>query len=672
MDDERITSKAARLSARPEQPVADPLAGSDRELQAMGAEELRRLVHLLRERELELQRQNEALSRARLQAESSREALFELIEHAPVGLLQLDSEAVIQRANATSAALLGVESADLAGKSLCSFLIGSDVAAFHSQLQKAFDGAGASACEVQLRRPGRDSLPVRLECRADGQAANGPASCRTIISDISREKSLRGQLERELEIEREYFEAAEVMLLVIDTKGKVHRINRKGRRILGYSQEEIVGRDWFRLALPKEDRAAVRRLFRRLLKGEVEPVRRHENCIVDKSGRQKLIAWRNAPLRGDSGEIFGVLSVGRDITELRQAEDALVRSKSEYQVILDTCIEGIVTVSEHGLIESFNPAAERIFGYKSQDVIGHSVALLMPEPTGLFRGKKPPRNRSQGGSRVTEIGREVIGRRKGGSLFEMQLGVGEAFYDHQRLFVAIVRDLTEQKRLQEEVEQNRVFAALGEMSASVAHEIKNPLAAIGGVVQVLQDQTDRRDPHHEVLSELVDRVDQLNSTVKRLLQFAKPWTLDRQDFGIREILEQLASAASEREAFERVSIRIEGDREIRAPVDLVLFQDVIWNLFYNAVESMPQGGTIRAAVGKSAEVCTIAITDQGQGIPTESLGKIFRPLYTTKSNGTGLGLALCKKIIDAHRGSVQVSSRVDQGTTIVLELPCDQ
>ena len=321
------------------------------------------------------------------------------------------------------------------------------------------------------------------------------------------------------------------------------------------------------------------------------------------------------------------------------------------------------------MIQSFNPASEQIFGYASDEVVGQNVSILMPQP---HRGHHDDylKNYLEGGvAKIIGIGREVVGRRKDGNEFPMYLGVGEVFSGQQRVFVGSVRDLTETKELQEELLKTRNLAALGEMAASIAHQVKNPLAAISGVIDVLEDRFVDQGPYHQVIKELSDRVHRLDDSIKRLLEFSKPLTPQKHPHNLRDIVESAIAASKREKAFARIHFHLDGNKQILVPVDAVLFEQVLLNLLDNAARAMPDGGEIRFELSETLDGCNLRIADTGSGIPPDSIEKLCHPFFTMESGGTGLGLAISKKIMDAHEGSISFSSELGSGTEVTLCLP---
>lgn len=228
--------------------------------------------------------------------------------------------------------------------------------------------------------------------------------------------------------------------------------------------------------------------------------------------------------------------------------------------------------------------------------------------------------------------------------------------------------ITERKR-NEEVLQSKSLASIGEMAAVLAHEIKNPLAGISGAIEVLRESMKPGDQRREVMEAILGQVKRLDHAVRQLLMLSKPWKPEKQLCDLRELVQDLSSSAKEQKIFAQVDFVFKGIKSSKVPVDPSFLEQVLWNLLHNAVEAMSEGGEICYTFGQEPGFATIIVADKGCGIPPEFQDQLFRPFFTTKTRGTGLGLPICKKIMDAHAGSITISSEVDRGTEVTLRFP---
>jgi PAS domain S-box-containing protein len=283
------------------------------------------------------------------------------------------------------------------------------------------------------------------------QVAERTTHLEEAIARLRNETGERRRAEEALRQEHELSEAiidtAPVIVLVLGPDGRVLRFNPFMERLTGRRLDEAKGRDWFDTFLPERDREPIRALFRRAL-GD-QRTRANVNPILTRDGREIDIEWYDAPLRGPDGALVGLLCVGQDITERKRAEEALRNTEHRLQAILSTAADGIITIDQHGTIQSTNPAAERLFGYPAAEMVGQNVKMLMPPPYRDEHDGYLARYRQTGETHIIGIGREVTARRKDGSVFLVELAVSEV--DHLKLFTGIIHDVTRRKQLEREV-----------------------------------------------------------------------------------------------------------------------------------------------------------------------------------------------------------------------------
>jgi signal transduction histidine kinase len=228
-------------------------------------------------------------------------------------------------------------------------------------------------------------------------------------------------------------------------------------------------------------------------------------------------------------------------------------------------------------------------------------------------------------------------------------------------------DLTEVKRLQEQVELQERLKALGEMSAGIAHELRNPMAVMTGYLNLLSKNAD--PARQELINRITIEINGMNRIIGDLLTFARPAPLNRVNIDLKELIENcLSSVQQATGASSRIKTDLQLDA-IEAALDEVLMRQALTNVIQNAVEAMPGEGTLSLRSVKALHELRITVGDTGEGIATEAIKKIFLPFFTTKDKGVGMGLALAHKVITAHGGRVEVASRQGKGTTFTMILP---
>lgn len=362
----------------------------------------------------------------------------------------------------------------------------------------------------------------------------------------------------------------------------------------------------------------------------------------------------------------------------RRAAEAAEEQWARMQAIVATATEGIVTIDQTGRIDTFNSAAERLFGYRASEVIGENVRMLMPPPFRDEHDDYIARYIDTGQRRIIGIGREVQGLRSDGSTFPIDLSVGEGFYAGRRFFTAIIRDLTDRKEMQAKLSQTERLAAVGELAAGVAHEVNNPINTIINSAQLLKDGDDSTD-HCAAIIEEGERIAEI---VRDLLQFARDDRDRPQPTSIPEVIERTMRLMGEN--FKRHGIRC----ELVLPAELPQvkarpqqLQQVLLNLLINAKDALlqdprrdPRTVEISATPTNGEQPgVTLKVRDNGPGIPPALGTRIFEPFVTTKRarGGTGLGLPISKSIVEGYGGTIEVSSVPDQYTEFRVWLPRD-
>jgi two-component system sensor kinase FixL len=329
-------------------------------------------------------------------------------------------------------------------------------------------------------------------------------------------------------------------------------------------------------------------------------------------------------------------------------------------------VDAIIVISHRGVVESFNPAAERMFGYSAGEVIGRNVSMLMPQPYAGEHDHYLRRYQATGERRIIGFGREVTARRKDGSTFPVHLSVGELTIDGDTKFTGIIRDLTDRVSLETRLREESGLVRIGELAAVLAHEVKNPLAAVSGAVQMLSEHLPDEDK--EIASEILRRLDGLNALVTDLLLYARPPRPQMRDVALVDLLNALAGFLGTDPSWRQLEVSVHGD-PLLVRGDGELLKVAFQNLLLNAGQAMQGAGTIVVALSQSGALARVDITDQGPGIPPEVREKLFTPFFTTKSRGTGLGLATARRIAESHGGQVEILQSGREGTSIRVTLP---
>lgn len=297
-------------------------------------------------------------------------------------------------------------------------------------------------------------------------------------------------------------------------------------------------------------------------------------------------------------------------------------------------------------------------------------AELMPSPYHEQHDDYLARYLSTGDAKIIGQGRDVSGRRKDGSTFPLHLSVGEMIDDGERRFTGILYDLSARTVLEAQLREQSALAKLGEMAAVIAHEVKNPLAGIRGAVQVIGGRLPEGNTDAPMMKEIVARIDSLDAMMKELLLFARPPQPRRLPTDMIRLLRMTAELFKRDQAAKNVEVEVSGSSRL-VPADAEMLKMVIQNLLINGAHAMQGRGTITVGVDEHDSGCRISIADTGSGISPAVREMIFVPFFTTKNRGTGLGLPMAKRYIEAHNGRITVDCPASGGTTVTLQLPGD-
>lgn len=348
--------------------------------------------------------------------------------------------------------------------------------------------------------------------------------------------------------------------------------------------------------------------------------------------------------------------------------EALRLSDARWRAVIDAAVDGIVVIDERGTIEVFNHAAERMFGYGESEVVGQNVRVLMPEPDRSRHDSYIGHHLQTGEQKIIGIGRSVTALRRDGTQFPVHLSVGEMEIDGRKHFTGILHDLSRRTELEEKLREATALARLGEMAAVIAHEVKNPLAAVRGAVQVIGSRLPSTSSDAAIVKEIIARLDALNDLIQDLLVFARPPAPRRTAIDLERLLDSVIALLKRDPADAGVVVRIEGSAPPLAG-DPNLLTIVFQNFLINSAQAMQGRGAITVSLAAGAGWHHVTIADTGPGIPPEIRANLFRPFKTTKARGTGLGMATAKRLIELHGGRIDVVSPEGGGTSITVHLP---
>ncbi len=402
---------------------------------------------------------------------------------------------------------------------------------------------------------------------------------------------------------------------------------------------------------------------------QMEAVETLQKAFLEFSERAEKLSHAYESMQED----FRNLNVELDRKNAELA-DSLARQEEiglYLESLLHSMTSGVIGIDNSGIITTFNKAAADILSLDETAVIGRPYSQVLPAAADSAMSSaiailSSGRDEAAGdkvfwkadGSPVPVTCQSSLLRDHGGRI----LGAVEVFNDVSKI-----------KALEAEIQDNKTMAALGEMAATVAHEIRNPLGAMGVWAGLLDRDLDKGDPRKNTLNKIVDALSRLNRIVSNLLVYSRPVRAQFRPVPLEEILAEGADYV------EIESMRSERNVEVRrgwtdesrtmAVADPEKLSQVVLNLCLNAFQAMPEGGTLSLSCAREGNYATLLIADNGSGISSENLAKVFDPFFTTKENGTGLGLAIVKKFVEHHSGFVNIKSSPGDGTSVQIFLP---
>ena len=376
----------------------------------------------------------------------------------------------------------------------------------------------------------------------------------------------------------------------------------------------------------------------------------------------------------------------RMLAQFQETQRALRESMARLTAVVETAVDGFILIDSRGRILLFNPACERLFGYRADEVFQENVKLLMPRTYSLHHDDYLRNFLRSGERKIIGIGREVVGRRKDGSTFPMDLSVGEAKQDGESIFVGIIHDLTERKLTERQLQQAQKMEMVGQLSGGIAHDFNNLLTVIVGNAEHLSEQLKSRLDLRQLADDICQAGERGAELARRLLAFSRRQLLRPRAIDCHELIASTCKLLKRtlRENIE-VTTAFNADA-IFAFADSGQLESAVLNLALNAQDAMAAGGRLTISTGiaslddndqgvhpdiESGEYAMIAVTDNGEGMTSDVAARAFEPFFTTKEvgKGSGLGLSMVYGFVKQSNGHVSIYSEPGLGTTVRIYLP---
>jgi PAS domain S-box-containing protein len=470
-------------------------------------------------------------------------------------------------------------------------------------------------------------------------------------------------------------------IIVHGFDGVISRWTTGCEELYGWTREEAVGK-------------VVHELLRTVFPQALDSIRSHlrdhdiwkgELTHHHKDGRAIYVMSRWVAALAESPDDLVIVEANVDITDVKLTQAGLIARETHLKSILETLPDAMVVIDAKGSISNFSSAAEKLFGYTADEVHGKNVRMLMPSPHREAHDGYLQRYLDTGERRIIGYGRVVDGLRRDGTTFPMELAVGEAFVEGERIFTGFIRDLTSRRRIEEELRQAQKMEAVGQLTGGVAHDFNNLLTVISGNLEMIEARVED-EKILALLREAQSATDDGARLTSQLLAFGRRQTLNAKLTDIGKLVADFSDLVR-RTIGESITLRmiVSGAGHI-ALIDTSQLQNAVLNLALNARDAMPDGGQLTIEVSnahldadyarmypevRAGDFVLVSVTDTGSGMSPEVQKRAFEPFYTTKGvgHGTGLGLSMVYGFAKQSGGHVQLYSELGQGTSVRMYLP---
>ena len=500
--------------------------------------------------------------------------------------------------------------------------------------------------------------------------------------DLSEQKRAQENFRESEARLQAFFENTPNLIFLKDPEGRYLSVNKEFKRAFRVTEGEVRGKKDNEI-FSAEQAAAFQDNDRQVLEAGV-PMD-FEEVALQEDGQHTSIVQK-FPLFNTMGEIYAIGGIATDITERKKEEAARRYSEENHRVVVETANDAVVSADESGAIQFANPATKRVFGYDPKELIGKPLTVLMPEFMRKLHENGFRRYLATGQRHINWQGTELTGLRQNGQEFPVEVSFGELTMNGHRVFTGFIRDITERKQAEEERERLRQVQAdlahvtrvstLGELTASLAHEIRQPIGAAVTNAEACLQFIDRHEPDlpeaREAALEMVRDATRAVDIIDRVRSLYRKSPPHHEMVDVNEVIREMVVMLHKEANRYSVQTRTELCENLPGVMaDRVQLQQVLMNLMMNGIEAMRDAGgeiSIKSQLGEEGQLL-ISVSDTGVGLPTGKESEIFNAFFTTKSQGTGLGLPITRSIVESHSGRVWATANSGRGATFQFTLP---
>ncbi len=492
-----------------------------------------------------------------------------------------------------------------------------------------------------------------------------------VFKDISERREAENKLHESYQFQELIMKTVPGMIFIKDDQFRIIQANEEFLNVYPPEQRDrVIGYTTLESYDPQDAEGFLKHDIEAFENGSSEV----EETITFPDGNKKTLLTKKVRFENSDNKNY-ILGLAHDITELKRKDLELAKSEAKHRAVLENTVDGLITITSRGIIESFNPASEKIFGYKARELIGRNIKILMPTPDREYHDEYLRDYKNSGKKSIIGISREVTGLRKDGTEFSMELSVSEINLDGQILYSGIVRDITERKITEEELVRSNLD--LERFAYIASHDLQEPLRMVSSFTNLIQEEykdsfDDKAQKYMGFISNASERMQDL---VRDLLDYSRAG----QSVPKFETIEcnQLVNSVVEalNDVIEETKAEVTFDSMPEIYSNPIRVSRLLQNLIGNAIKYKKDNVTPQVHVGvqENGDYWTFSVSDNGIGIKQEYLDQVF-VLFKRLHNkdeyaGTGIGLAICKKIVESIGGKIWIESEFGSGSTFYFNIP---
>jgi PAS domain S-box-containing protein len=611
-----------------------------------------------------------------------------IVESSIIGVGIANINEVFIFANQALAEMIGYEKEELIGLNLANF-IGEDEYKKYKEYTVKRDKGESNIYQANLKKKSGEKVYTYIYVSPLFDSARNLEGTIAIILDITSLKKTQEQLEYERDKAQNYLDIAGVIILTLDLKGNITLINSKGCEVLGYKEEELLGKNWFETAISKEHRKGIETLFNELISVPNITEDIFVGEVLTKNGNIRTISWKNHLIHDPEGNVIGVMSSGDDITEQKEAEQALRDSEEKFRTISAFAKDAIIIMDDQGKVTYWNQSASRIFGFQKSEIMDKNLHLVLaPDRPKDFNRSEMLEFQKTGKSSVIGRTLEFTVKRKDGIYFPIELSLSAVKLKGRWNAIGIAREVGERKKAEQQVREARDKALdaskfKSQFLANMSHEIRTPMNAIIGMTD-LALLTKLDTEQREYLEMVKSSADSLLALLNDILDFSKieagKLEVEFEPFNIREMIATALGSLAIKAHQKNIELAYNINQNVPEKLlgDSLRIRQVIINLIGNAIKFTEVGEVLLniIPINKSDKEVTLlfSVSDTGIGIPEDKKGRIFELFAqadgstTRKYGGTGLGLTITSQLVKLMGGEIWVDSAYEKGSTFYFNI----